>query len=300
MSLKNFVFSRDISDAASHAIQHILESTTSIQRFEFREASFTGEQLFCPIAQAIINSECMSELKFWLCKFEDRESFAQLQGILQNKQNLTTLCFEYCNFGEGQVHGDIISIVSQPDSRLRCFEFQSGVIVEEVFARSQFNNLLRAIEKSKLERFQIGTITTPHYLQALTESIPSMKLKELEVGLYPEGEFDQTTIRQDLLYAVKNNFSLRSVKAELFRSDLFNNNDKQRLAFYANRNESLDQWVHHPEKVEQQKVWPDALNLAQRAGPNALFHGMRSVLERDYGSSPGKRKRKRPQYYTPT
>ena len=92
----------------------------------------------------------------------------------------------------------------------------------------------------------------------------------------------------------------RTVDDIRFESDLFDSVDeKQRLTFYANRNESLDQWVDHPETVEQQKVWPDALGLAERAGPNALFRGLRSVLERDYVSLPGGRKRKRPQHYTP-
>ena len=63
--------------------------------------------------------------------------------------------------------------------------------------------------------------------------------------------------------------------------------DKKTLAFYANRNECLDQWVDKPEIVEQRKVWPDALGLAERAGPDALFRGLRSVLGRDYVSLPG-------------
>ena len=58
-----------------------------------------------------------------------------------------------------------------------------------------------------------------------------MKLKELEVVFYhdddsddedeEEGEFSQETIRHDLLHAVQNNFSLRSLKAELSGTDLF-------------------------------------------------------------------------------
>ena len=122
-----------------------------------------------------------------------------------------------------------------------------------------------------------------------------------------EGELVPGTVRQELLDAVKNNFSLRSVKARIHEYyldeefDLFvSAEDKQTLAFYANRNKSLDQWVDHPETVGQRKVWPDALGLAERAGPNALFRGLRSVLESDYVSLPGGRKRKRPQYYTPT
>ena len=86
------------------------------------------------------------------------------------------------------------------------------------------------------------------------------------------------------MLAIKNNFSLRSVKGEMANavreSDLFESaEDKKTLAFYANRNESLDQWVDNPEMVEQRKVWPEALGLAERAGPDALFRGLRSVLE---------------------
>ena len=278
-------------------------------------AYFSDERLFRPIAQGIINNESVSELKIAWVTFLGQNSLAALQSILLNKRNLTSLCLHECRFDGGQVHEDIISIVSRPDSPLRFFEFQSQKSLEGGFPRIQFENLVRAIEKSKLERFQIGSIGTPDYLQILTQSIPSMKLKELEVKFWddedsddedePEGEFDWEAIGQDLLNAAKNNFSLRSVKARIHDSsreefDLFESvEDKQTLAFYANRNESLDQWVDKPEIVEQRKVWPDALNLAQKAGPDALFRGLRSVLESDYGSLPGGRKRKRPQYYTP-
>ena len=132
-----------------------------------------------------------------------------------------------------------------------------------------------------------------------------MKLKELEVNFWVQlGQEHVVNLRQNLLLAIKKNFSLRSVKGvngNYEAPDLFESaEDKKTLAFYANRNESLDQWVDHPETVEQQKVWPDALGLAERAGPSTLFRGLRSVLERDYGSLPSGRKRKRPQYYNPT
>ena len=318
-SVKTFVFSPCVSfsDAAAHALQRLLESTTSIQKFELRH--FRDESLIRPIAQAITSSESVSELKFVGSRFEDQSSLAQLRSILQNKRNLTSLCFHHCGFGGAQVHGDIISLLLRPDSQLRCFEFHNYrwplEFVDGVFRRIPFEALLRAIEKSKLERFKIGRIETPHQLQTLTQSIPSMKLKELDVGFYhddgsddeddeEEGEFDQETIRQGLLQAVKNNFSLHTVKGEIEHrhesDDLFGGaEDKQRLAFYANRNESLDQWVDHPETV-QQKVWPDALGLAERAGPNALFRGLRSVLGSDYVHLPGGRKRKRTQHYSPS
>jgi len=44
-------------------------------------------------------------------------------------------------------------------------------------------------------------------------------------------------------------------------------------------------------------VWPEALGLAEKAGPDTLFRSLRSVLSSGYGLSHGKRKRKRLGYY---
>ena len=57
----------------------------------------------------------------------------------------------------------------------------------------------------------------------------------------------------------------------------------------------MDRWVDNPETVEQRKVWPDALGLAERAGPDALFRALRLVLESDYVKLEDKRKPKHPQ-----
>ena len=302
-SVKTFIFSpcESFSDAAAHALQHLLESTTSIQRFELLNEASLREMLLRPIAQAITGSECISELRFLWCRFRDRNSFAQLQSILQNKRNLTSLCLHGCRFDGGQVHEDIISILSRPDSLLRCFEFQSGSSLEIEFPI--FEALIQAIQKSTpLERFKIGSIQSQHQMQTLLQSIPSMRIRELEVSFAGQFWREDVNSRQNLLLAIKNNFSLRSVKGDLNFDDLFGTaEDKKTLTFYANRNESLDRWVDKPEMVEQQKLWPEALQLAERAGPNALFRGLRSVLGRDYASLPGGRKRKHhPQYQVPS
>ena len=227
VSLKHFMFlpCGSFSDAAlSHGeLQGLLESTTSIQKFELGHATFSERQ-FSSIAQAITGSECVSELKFLRCTFRDQSSTAQFRSILQNKQNLTSLCLAYCNFGREQVHGDIISILLRPDSLLQCFEFQCDHPLEGAFRGVQYKNLLQAIEKSKLERFKIGIVQSQPHLLALTEFIPLMKLKELEVVL-GDGFADVEAVRQDLHSAIKNNFSLRSVKGGLrinySSSDLF-------------------------------------------------------------------------------
>jgi len=297
VSLKTFIFTpistTNMSDATSHALQRLLESTTSILRFELITSGCSGNT-FHPIAQAIAGSECVSELKFLLVGFLDRSTVAQFRSILQNKRNLTSLCLQHCTFNGEAIHGDIVSILLRPDSQLRCFEFQSHDSLEGEFPGIHFKNLLQAIQTSKLERFNIGTIQTQQQLQTLIESISLICIRELEIAI--GGQILRENARQTLLLAIKNNFSLRSVKARNF----FDDNDKQRLAFYANRNKSLDKWVDNPETVEQQKVWPNALGLAERAGPNALFRGLRLVLGSDYVHLPGARKRKRTQYYSPS
>ena len=255
-SVKTFTFSSPSSDGALRALHQLLDSTTSIQRFELYDMSFVRDDAFRPISQAITSSESVSELKFVDCLFNSENSTSQFRSVLHNKRNLTTLCLRSCNF-VGEVYEDMVSLVSRRDSLLRCFEFQNHWSFESVLPIIQFKNLLRAIEKSKLGRFKIGTIRTQQQLQTLTQSIPSMKLTELVIR-YDGGGVEN--VEEELLQAVKNNFTLLSVKGETYDGiDLFNQSEQQRLAFYANRNESLDQWVDKPETVEQRKVWPEAL-----------------------------------------
>ena len=228
--------------------------------------------------------------------FHRRDCIAQFHSILQNKCNLTTLCLHRCDFhgvGEEQLYGDIISIVSCSESSLRCFEFLSHrIFLEPSIAAIRLETLLGAVEKSKLERFHIGHLSWTE-MRTLAQKIPSMKLKEL---IFRYCGVQRRNIEEELLHAVANNFTLRSVKGNqhertfLDNSSLFDNGSNQRLAFYANRNERLDQWVDNPEPVDQ-KVWPEALGLAERAGPDALFRGLRSVLGRDYVSTGTERDR---------
>jgi len=294
-TVKTFILEGNLSDATSHALQQLLESTNSIQRFELHYNATFCERLFQPIAQAIACSESISELKFHWCLFNDADSISQLQCILQDKRNLTSLCLRHCHFDGGQVHRDIISAISRPGSLLQCFEFLSADSFHQLFPNIHFPTLLRAIEKSKLERLHLGVIQSQQQMQNLTQSIPLMKLTELSVR-YDGGGW--RNVKKELLQAVKNNFTLLSVKGEIGneRVNLFGSaEDKQTLVFYANRNERLDQWVDNPDSVDQ-KVWPEALGLAQRAGPDALFRGLRSTLGSDYVRLLGERKHKRPQF----
>jgi len=249
------------SDATTREIQQLLESTTSIQAFELMDSSFRGDS-FHPFAQSLIQSRIVSALKFSFCKFRDDESAAQFRSILRNKQNLTDLCLDCCHYSRGPVHTDIISAMLRSNSQLQSVELQGF----SVGTTRQFQNLLRAVEKSKLERFVIGRIQSNQQFLALADSIPLMRVKELKVVF--EWDFDGGNIEHVLLQAVKYNFSLRSIRCERWaRRDLFDDDHKAMLEVYADRNECLDQWVENPETVEE-KVWPDALKLSEKAGQN--------------------------------
>jgi len=290
--------------AASHAIQQLFESNTSIQALELGCTIFGGEH-FHVITRAIISSNFVSKLKFYRCAFRaDVGSAAHFRSILQNKRNLTGLCLDHCYFigGGGQVHETIISALSQQGSPLRIFELKQ-ILLSNALSNVQFQNLLRAVEKSKLEGFTIGDIQSQQQLHTLTDSIPLMPIKKLEIGVNGDRYDEEENVKQLLLQAVKKNFSLRSVHAYsrsgLDSNDIFNAEEKTRLVFYADRNELLDQWATNPEQVNDRKVWPEALKLAEQAGPDSLFRGLHSVLESDYISVRAGRKRKRPRYYAP-
>jgi len=242
----------------------------------------------------------MSALKFEECLFRNEESTAIFRSILQEKRNLTLLSFVRCILVGGirvKVHDVIISTLSQPDSALRTLEYE-WFAYSAAYTEGQLQNLFRAVEKSKLERFKIGKIRSQEQLQVLTQSIPLMRIKELTIE-FSDRIVDEENAKREVLQAVKNNFSLRSVESRYEQRDLFNDDDKLRLVFYADRNERLDQWVDNPQAVDR-KVWPDALQLAQKAGPDSVYRGLQSVLGSDYVSLPGARKRKRPQHSSPS
>ena len=156
-----------------------------------------------------------------------------------------------------------------------------------------------------LKTLVLGYVRSHQQLRTLTDSIPLMRtIKKLEIDVDGDRYVEEEDVKQLLLQAVKNNFSLRSVRAYIrsgFESNnIFNAEEKTRLVFYTDRNERLDHWVDNPEQVDDRKVWPEALKLADQAGPDSLYRGLRSVLGRNYVSLPPGRKRKHSQFSIPS
>lgn len=293
---------RTLDESLRTEARQLMETTETLQRFElthFLTERISGEW-FRPIAEGLINSNSVCELSMAMMFFNDDEGTRLFQGILQNKQNLTFLSLHTVSFrGEPAVLESICTALTHPSSSLRCLE------LNKTFAGDSFSPLLRAVANSKLKRFKFGTINSLQQLQSLTDIIPLLPIRELEIwfaaGLFHGHRHAEETVRQDILRSVKKNFCLRSVVGStifvgpLHRRPMFNRDEEQRrLAFFFSRNERLDQWIDNPTTLDQ-KLWPKALAVAAQAGRDKLYTSLRSVLTSNYVSLQGGKKRRRTQ-----
>ena len=277
----------------SSLIQNVLESTTSIQRFELA-AGMYSEASFGPLARGLIANTSISDIKFGSCSFVDDASKRFLFNVIRNKTNLTCLGVTYSSSWDSGGMEALVQALSRPNSPLRSFEIRISFSIFGNISVGRLSNLLRAIERSKLKHFSIHVRRQPQLFGALIQSIPTMKVTEL--GLSSDFHLARDAAH-DLLQAFKRNYRLQKVQHN-FRGDAFNVGINQsRLDLYLERNKHLAQWVENPATVPQD-LWPDAMKLALEAGESSLFASLRAVLGGDYAASVcGKRKRKRPQFY---
>lgn len=194
------------------------------------------------------------------------------------------------------------ALLRRRHSPLRCLEidFSLYTSLDVVFPERTFENFLHAA--GSLERLSIQTLDSQQLVDTLVRWIPQIKVSELEFSIDLVGldrDFEQT-----LLDGVKDNFFLRSFKAKQFslgRHEELIEEDEQRkrLEFYMDRNKRVSQWVEDPSAVSR-KVWPEALQLADRKGHDSLFLAFRALAMSGVCESQKKRKRKRPQFFKPS
>ena len=218
----------------------------------------------------------------------------EFNSILQRKANLRSLSMTNCYYPNPlRIQKMLVAFFVREDSPLRCFELEYDL--DSFFRNGGVDSFLAAVAKSKLESFSIGRISSQQQLVSLTNNIPAMKLKDLEVAVH--STLNSPNTKEALLEAVRNNFCLRSVVGkvrdgpfDVDRADLFAEEDEQRLEFYFDRNQRVVEWVENPATVHRD-VWPEALKLAERAGPDTLFQSMRALSGDGIGLKKGKRKR---------
>jgi hypothetical protein len=131
------------------------------------------------------------------------------------------------------------------------------------------------VEKSQQAHFSIGR--DQDMCQEFISSIPKMQVRRLQFGLVVSLE----RFKLGLLCAVKANASIYSVAGEkyqvgdgLFFTDVFNEDDKRKLNYYASRNKGLSQWIASAPSVPRE-AWPRALAAAQLIGPGTVYRILR-------------------------
>lgn len=104
-------------------------------------------------------------------------------------------------------------------------------------------------------------------------------------------------VRKNILKMAKSNFSLREIR--FGQQGLPEEEEQQRLQFYADRNEHMEQWIDEPEMVPKH-LWRHGLTTAARArDPSVLFSSL-IAISGDLGSIRSGRKRKRPTVFDPS
>jgi len=284
-----------------HAIQHLLDSSSTIEHFHFK-GGHGRAHLFAQVLSALTDSASVQDVSFSSSKISGPAREVAFCNMLTRKTNLRSLAItdfsEFVDCTDACV-GAIISCMTRPHTSLRKLELDFGIFGNFVQPPIAFVRLLHAISRSKLEHLRIRVVHARQDFELLLSALPNFKLKELELVIIYNGP----NMKQDLLEALKNNYSLRSVKGGTanftFNTDdeieeLFNDDDKRRLAFFAERNARLDAWTENPSLVPRD-LWPYALDLAVKAGRESLFCSLRSALGFDaLQAKQGKRTRKRP------
>jgi len=98
----------------------------------------------------------------------------------------------------------------RPANPLRHFQFEDHHF--DSLSNQSFSNLCQAVAESKLEYFSIRVDHNQRRIQSLADTIPSMKIRELVIQFDHIGYRNRDRTLQTLRQALKNNFTLQSVK----------------------------------------------------------------------------------------
>jgi hypothetical protein len=279
---------QDLSLAASTGFKSLLESNAKIFKLKFFWCKFKADS-FHPIAQGLINSESITNVKFEKCSFKDWGSTLALENILRSKSNVHALMIRHC---KSTVHGrtlpaTLFTNILRPDAPLESLELCSSMLTDD-----GFTTLLSLVEKSKVEGLYIGEISGQQKFVALIASIPRMQI----TGLYFEmSEVDMAHWSSAVVRAIKKNSSLRSVIVD--EGGGFNENQRRKLNSYFARNRGLSWWMDAPATIPKIAL-PKAIVVARDIGPGVVVHILHS-LGSSVGPVEGKRSRKRPRFYSP-
>lgn len=308
-SLKKLVFGYNdyaelVEEPVAEALQQYLESEgATITCLKLERVVFDHQVATSHILRGLSRNTSVDELSFLRCEIDTSdEAFHQhqvaqmLANLVQRKRNLRILRFPFgnTNFFDYQVflHA-IVAELTCRECSWKCLEISTtGIPI------ASFRTIMAAVSKSiQLEQLIVELGVRADRVQALLKVLPSSKIKEfsLETWLH-------ATMVERFLEAMKRNYTIQKVhlSGPFYWQNFRNGAHRARLDFYLNRNHKLAEWTKNPQTVPKE-LWSYAVSLALEAGVNSLFQSLVSVAESGIDlRRPRGRKRKRPQYYTPT
>jgi hypothetical protein len=168
---------------SSVAIQRLLESSSSIEGFEFAHWNIVTNygDVLKPIVEGLVLSESVTYIMFEDCLFRDELATTLVKVILQYKSNLRSLHIRSCDMHAGTVPVSVFTNLLRPASLLQYFELSYSNMNASLLYHWELVDLLEAVEKSPLKFFTIGRIKSQEQRQALIRSIPKMQVKMLQL-----------------------------------------------------------------------------------------------------------------------
>ena len=221
-----------------------------------------------------------------------------LNGLASNR-HLQTIEFSSCDLMGSALNG-LKNLLDSNVSSLTHIKFTG------FWSDASWTSLLCAVEKSDLKSLQLGYIQTLDQARLLLQSIPKMtKLRELSID-FTEPDFflyeNRAEIRvfgptkAEFIEAVKQNGSLTKVRAKLNDRPMFSNDQMRVLDYSFARNRGMDAWINNPTRLHQ-GAWPNAFCKGWETGPDKVFQAL--VAASSVIKPSRKRKRKRPDFYSP-
>jgi len=293
-------------DANNHlnaiATCQLLETTTTIQRFELLRCEDWSSEQFLSIASVLTESESVTGFKIADSEFPEAAPF---QSILLNKRNLESLSIQNVSFGDNDVqavYALLATALTARESPLRHLEIRKGQHLP--VDNERFQPLLRAVEKSKLKSFAIGDLASQEQLKCLADSIPKLRVQKFELTATDEFAFQE--MEQRLLCAITDNLNLRSVRGfiisrQIRRSRRHREPPQPQLMFDQDDERRrlascliVHRWAYNktddPNSVQlEQKLFPLAIAMAEKAGNNTLYASLRSRVDYLASLAPSRR-----------
>jgi len=259
------------SEAVAGALQHCFKGNAgaSIQSAELKGLRFNQNQPSAArirILDGLTQSQTVKEVEFhqFIGEFEGSQIAVSVANLVRNKFNLESLCLSASNLPEyDKIESALVEALCRPKSKLRYLklDLQNHRTPSGLFPFPKFQALITAATRSvQLERLDLGQVRGcgDAYVQALTEAVSSLKVKEFTFRGVSTFTQEQST---NLLEAFKGNYILQKVQCMGLETQ---------LEFCLNRNRKLAEWTENP-KLVPRDLWPDAIKLALEAGRESLY-----------------------------